>query len=98
MPFIKNAILWRTRKLQALDLSCAAILEKDNAVADFRTLIGATDPSEAAKVLFVVNLQKAKLRMPFTVLTLMKMLLSKATSFSLPRKILICKIIISTKL
>lgn len=26
----------------------AAILEKDNAVADFRTLIGATNPSEAA--------------------------------------------------
>ena len=26
----------------------AAILEKDNAVTDFRTLIGATDPSEAA--------------------------------------------------
>jgi nucleoside-diphosphate kinase len=26
----------------------AAILEKDNAVADFRTLIGATDPSKAA--------------------------------------------------
>ena len=26
----------------------AAILEKENAVADFRTLIGATDPSEAA--------------------------------------------------
>lgn len=25
----------------------AAILEKDNAVADFRTLIGATDPTEA---------------------------------------------------
>jgi nucleoside-diphosphate kinase len=25
----------------------AAILEKDNAVADFRALIGATDPSEA---------------------------------------------------
>lgn len=25
----------------------AAILEKDNAVADFRTLIGATDPSQA---------------------------------------------------
>src|SRR3954471_17744271 len=25
----------------------AAILEKDNAVADFRTLIGATDPSKA---------------------------------------------------
>ncbi|RYM35000.1 nucleoside-diphosphate kinase [Brumimicrobium glaciale] len=27
----------------------AAILEKDNAVADFRTLIGATDPAEAEK-------------------------------------------------
>lgn len=27
----------------------AAILEKDNAVADFRELIGATDPSEAAE-------------------------------------------------
>ena len=26
----------------------AAILEKDNAVEDFRTLIGATDPAEAA--------------------------------------------------
>ena len=26
----------------------AAILEKENAMADFRTLIGATDPSEAA--------------------------------------------------
>ncbi len=26
----------------------AAILEKDNAVADFRTLIGATDPAKAA--------------------------------------------------
>ena len=26
-----------------------AILEKDNAVADFRTLIGATNPSEAAE-------------------------------------------------
>ena len=27
----------------------AALLEKDNAVSDFRTLIGATDPSEAAE-------------------------------------------------
>ena len=27
----------------------AAILEKENAVADFRTLIGATDPTEAAE-------------------------------------------------
>ena len=29
-------------------LIIAAILEKDNAVAEFRTLIGATDPSKAA--------------------------------------------------
>jgi nucleoside-diphosphate kinase len=27
----------------------AAILEKDNAVADFRTLIGSTDPADAAE-------------------------------------------------
>lgn len=27
----------------------AAVLEKDNAVADFRTLIGSTDPAEAAE-------------------------------------------------
>ena len=27
----------------------AAILEKDNAVVDFRTLIGATNPAEAAE-------------------------------------------------
>ena len=27
----------------------AAILEKENAVADFRTLIGATNPAEAAE-------------------------------------------------
>jgi nucleoside-diphosphate kinase len=27
----------------------AAILEKDNAVADFRTLIGATNPADAAE-------------------------------------------------
>jgi nucleoside-diphosphate kinase len=27
----------------------AAILEKDNAVADFRTLIGATNPEQAAE-------------------------------------------------
>jgi nucleoside-diphosphate kinase len=27
----------------------AAVLEKDNAVADFRALIGSTDPAEAAE-------------------------------------------------
>jgi nucleoside-diphosphate kinase len=39
----------------------AAILEKDNAVADFRKLIGATNPAEAAegtiRKLFAVSLQ-----------------------------------------
>ena len=59
----------------------AAILEKDNAVADFRNLIGATDPSEAAKVLFVVSLLKVKLKMLFMALTPMKMLLLKAIFF-----------------
>ena len=29
--------------------NCAAILEKDNAVEDFRTLIGATNPGNAAE-------------------------------------------------
>jgi len=40
----------------------AAILEKDNAVEDFRTLIGATDPAKAApgtiRNLFAKNLQE----------------------------------------
>ena len=38
----------------------AAVLEKDNAVADFRTLIGATDPAKAApgtiRALFALNM------------------------------------------
>ncbi|MCB0602215.1 MAG: nucleoside-diphosphate kinase [Saprospiraceae bacterium] len=38
----------------------AAVLEKDNAVADFRTLIGATDPAKAApgtiRALFARNM------------------------------------------
>jgi len=40
----------------------AAILEKDNAVEDFRTLIGATDPAKAApgtiRKLFAKNVQE----------------------------------------
>ena len=34
-------------KFMSSGLIIAAILEKDNAVADFRTLIGATDPAKA---------------------------------------------------
>ncbi len=40
----------------------AAILEKDNAVADFRTLIGATNPAEAAdgtvRKLYATNIER----------------------------------------
>ena len=38
----------------------AAILEKENAVADFRALIGATDPAEAAEGTIRKNFAKSK--------------------------------------
>ncbi len=38
----------------------AAILEKENAVADFRTLIGATDPAEAAEGTIRKNYAESK--------------------------------------
>ena len=38
----------------------AAILEKDNAVLDFRTLIGATDPSEAIEVTIRAEFAESK--------------------------------------
>ena len=38
----------------------AAILEKDNAVADFRALIGSTDPAEAAEVTIRKKFAKSK--------------------------------------
>ena len=38
----------------------AAILEKDNAVADFRALIGATDPAEAAEGTIRKNYAESK--------------------------------------
>ena len=43
-PFFPDLVTYMTR-----GPIVAAILEKDNAVEDFRTLIGATDPSEAAE-------------------------------------------------
>ena len=43
-PFFKDLVGYMTS-----GPIVAAILEKDNAVLDFRTLIGATDPSEAAE-------------------------------------------------
>ena len=60
----------------------AAILEKDNAVADFRALIGATDPAEAADG----TILKAKDAMQFTVLIQTKTLKSKVNSILLPTK------------
>ena len=47
----------------------AAILEKDNAVADFRTLIGATNPEEAAQAPSARTLPKALPPMPCTAQT-----------------------------
>ena len=43
-PFFSDLVTYMTR-----GPIVAAILEKDNAVEDFRTLIGATNPSEAAE-------------------------------------------------
>ena len=43
-PFFDNLIRFMTR-----GPIVAAILEKDNAVSDFRTLIGSTNPDEAAE-------------------------------------------------
>jgi nucleoside-diphosphate kinase len=43
-PFFRELVEYMTR-----GAIVAAILEKDNAVEDFRTLIGATNPNEAAE-------------------------------------------------
>ena len=43
-PFFNDLVAYMTR-----GPIVAAILEKDNAVEDFRTLIGATNPAEAAE-------------------------------------------------
>ena len=56
------------------------ILEKDNAVEDFRKLIGATDPSKALLVRFVAYLQNPLRQMLFMALTATRMLRLKETS------------------
>jgi hypothetical protein len=58
----------------------AAILEKDNAVEDFRTLIGATNQLMPLKVQYVKHMLPLLEKMQFTVLTVMKMQLSKVLS------------------
>ena len=60
----------------------AAILEKENAVEDFRTLIGATNPANAAEGTIVKSSLNPLKPMPFTVLTRMKMQLLKEASSS----------------
>jgi nucleoside diphosphate kinase len=57
----------------------AAILEK-NAVEDFRTLIGATNPADAAEGTIRKAYATLLEKMQFTVLTVMKMQLSKVLS------------------
>ena len=51
----------------------AAVLEKDNAVVDFRNLIGSTDPAEAEDGTIRKNMLNQKEEMLFTVLILMRM-------------------------
>lgn len=58
----------------------AAILEKENAVEDFRTLIGATNPADAAEGTIRKNMLLQLEKMLFTDLILMKMQLSKVLS------------------
>jgi CMP-N-acetylneuraminic acid synthetase len=67
----------------------AAILEKDNAVEDFRTLIGATNPADAAEGTIRKAYATLLEKMQFTVLTVMKMQLSKVLSFCRKRAVLI---------
>ena len=45
----RKTVLWRISRLYGGGPIIAAILEKDNAVADFRNLIGTTNPAEAAE-------------------------------------------------
>lgn len=51
----------------------AAVLEKDNAVEDFRTLIGATNPANAAEGTIRKMFAKSMGETQFTALILMKM-------------------------
>jgi nucleoside-diphosphate kinase len=56
-------------------------LEKENAVADFRTLIGATDPAKADPVQSGSDLPRPSLKMPFMVRIVRKMAALKLRSF-----------------
>ena len=49
MRYIKNDLFTGASWIHVFWTYCCGHLEKDNAVADFRALIGATDPTEAAE-------------------------------------------------
>ena len=51
----------------------AAVLEKENAVADFRALIGSTDPAEAKEGTIRKNMLNQKEEMLYMVQIQMKM-------------------------
>jgi nucleoside diphosphate kinase len=55
----------------------AAVLEKDNAVEDFRKLIGATNPADAEEGTIRKNMQEVLEKMLYMVQILTKMLLLK---------------------
>jgi len=65
----------------------AAILEKDNAIEDFRKLIGATVLRRPMQVPSATCSPRASMPMPFTVATAMRTPRSKATSFSVPTSV-----------
>ena len=65
----------------------AAILEKDNAIEDFRKLIGATNPAKLLKVPSAENMPNRSMRMPYMDLIQMKMLPSKVISSSPQRNV-----------
>lgn len=64
----------------------AAILEKENAVADFRTLIGATNPAEAAEGTIRKKYASSIGENAVQVLIAMRMLLLKVHSILLEEK------------
>ena len=64
----------------------AAVLEKDNAVSDFRNLIGDTDPSKLTKVQLEQNMQFLRERILSMALIVMKMQKLKLNFISLVEK------------
>ena len=67
----------------------AAVLEKDNAVSEFRNLIGDTDPSKANKVQLEQNMQFLRERILSMALIVMKMQKLKLNFISQVRNIIL---------